>query len=61
MQKWATHCIVVVQFIGRTAGGFCTLESPPYLLSGFWIDDYDIFKFKKVLDKLMIIIGQNKA
>ena len=58
MQKWATHCCAI--YIGRVAG-FCTLESPPYLLSGFWIDDYDIFKFKKVLDKLMIIIGQNKA
>ena len=56
--------IVVVQFIGGRAAGFNTLKSPAYLLSGFWVDvfhDYDIFKWKKVLDKLMIIIGQNKA
>ena len=56
--------IVVVQFIGGRAAGFYTVKSPAYLLSGFWVDvfhDYDIFKWKKVLDKLMIIIGQNKA
>ena len=55
---------IVVQFIGGRAAGFYTLKSPAYLLSGFWVDvfhHYDIFKWKKVLDKLMIIIGQNKA
>ena len=55
---------VVVQFIGGRAAGFNTLKSSPHLLSGFRVDvfhHYDIFKLKKVLDKLMIIIGQNKA